>query len=117
MNGFIKKYFREILMVVLITTVIFLLVRIFTPAPDKSELLKYKLEQLDQNINKMKQLQLQLNDSISSYKKDIDKIDENIAKIKSEKTTINNYFEQKKEKIEGMSKQEIDSTFKQRYKY
>jgi septal ring factor EnvC (AmiA/AmiB activator) len=117
MNGFIKKYFREILMVVLITTVIFLLVRIFTPAPDKSELLKYKLEQLDQNINKMKQLQLQLNDSISSYKNEIKKIDENISKIKSEKTTINNFYEEKKEKIEGMSKKEIDSSFRQRYKY
>jgi septal ring factor EnvC (AmiA/AmiB activator) len=85
MNGFIKKYFREILMVVLITTVIFLLVRIFTPAPDKSELLKYKLEQLDQNINKMKQLQLQLNDSISSYKNEIKKIDENISIISTKK--------------------------------
>jgi septal ring factor EnvC (AmiA/AmiB activator) len=117
MKKFIKTYYKEIIQVGLGLLLIFLLVRTFTPAPDKSELLKYKLEQLDQNINKMKQLQLQLNDSISSYKKDIDKIDENISKIKSEKTTINNYFEQKKEKIEGMSKQEIDSTFKQRYKY
>lgn len=113
----IKKYYKEILLVITIGVVIFLLVKILTPAPDKSELLKYKLEQLDQNINKMKQLQLQLNDSISSYKKDIDKIDENISKIKSEKTTINNFYEQKKEKIEGMSKKEIDSSFKQRYKY
>jgi septal ring factor EnvC (AmiA/AmiB activator) len=117
MKKFIKTYYKEIIQVGLGLLLIFLLVRTFTPAPDKSELLKYKLEQLDQNINKMKQLQLQLNDSISSYKKDIDKIDENISKIKSEKTTINNYFEQKKEKIEGMSKQEIDSSFKQRYKY
>lgn len=113
----IKKYYKDILLVITIGVVIFLLVKILTPAPDKSELLKYKLEQLDQNINKMKQLQLQLNDSISSYKKDIDKIDENISKIKSEKTTINNFYEQKKEKIEGMSKKEIDSSFKQRYKY
>jgi septal ring factor EnvC (AmiA/AmiB activator) len=113
----IKKYYKEILLVITIGVVIFLLVKILTPAPDKSELLKYKLEQLNQNINKMKQLQLQLNDSISSYKKDIDKIDENISKIKSEKTTINNFYEQKKEKIEGMSKKEIDSSFKQRYKY
>jgi septal ring factor EnvC (AmiA/AmiB activator) len=117
MKNFIKTYYKEIIQVGLGLLLIFLLVKTFTPAPDKSELLKYELEQLDQNINKMKQLQLQLNDSISSYKKDIDKIGENIAKIKSEKTTINNYFEQKKEKIEGMSKQEIDSTFKQRYKY
>lgn len=117
MKKFIKTYYKEIIQVGLGLLLIFLLVKTFIPAPDKSELLKYKLEQLDQNINKMKQLQLQLNDSISSYKKDIDKIDENISKIKSEKTTINNYFEQKKEKIEGMSKQEIDSSFKQRYKY
>lgn len=117
MINFFKKYYKEVIQVGLGILLIYLLIRTFTPAPDKSELLKYKLEQLDQNINKMKQLQLQLNDSISSYKKEIEKIDENILKIKSEKTTINNYFEQKKEKIEGMSKQEIDSTFKQRYKY
>jgi septal ring factor EnvC (AmiA/AmiB activator) len=110
MKDFIVKNFREILLVVLVATVVFLLIKIFSPAPDKSELLKYKLEQLDQNINKMKQLQLQLNDSISSYKNEIKKIDENISKIKSEKTTINNFYEEKKEKIEGMSKKEIDSS-------
>jgi predicted nucleic acid-binding Zn-ribbon protein len=65
----------------------------------------------------MKQLQTHLNDSIVSYKKDIKKIDENILKIKSEKTTVNNFFEQKKEEIKGMDKKEIDSSFRQRYKY
>jgi energy-converting hydrogenase Eha subunit H len=44
MKNFINKYFKEILVVVLIVVVIFLLVKIFTPAPDKSELLKYKLK-------------------------------------------------------------------------
>ena len=117
MKTFLKTYYKELIQGVLGLLLVFLLVRTFMPIEDKSELLKYKLEQLDQNINKMKQLQLQLNDSIKSYKKDIDKIDENILKIKAEKTTINNFYEQKKEKIEGMSKQEIDSSFKQRYKY
>jgi septal ring factor EnvC (AmiA/AmiB activator) len=114
---FFKKYYKEIIQGCLGLLLVFLLIRTFMPIEDKSELLKYKLEQLDQNINKKKQLQLQLNDSITSYKKDIDKIDENILKIKAEKTTINNFYEQKKEKIEGMAKQEIDSSFKQRYKY
>jgi len=117
MKKFLKTYYKEIIQVGLGLLLIFLLVRTFTPVPDKSELLKYKLEKLDQNINKMKQLQLQLNDSITSYKKDIDKIDENISKIKVEKTTVNNFFEQKKEEIKGMDKKEIDSSFKQRYKY
>ena len=58
MKGFIKTYYKEIIQVVLGLLLVFLLVRTFTPAPDKSELLKYKLDQLDKNINKMKQLQL-----------------------------------------------------------
>jgi len=103
-----------IVLTILLTVV---LIKIFRPIEDRSELLKYKLEQLDKNINNLKGLQKQLNDSISSYKKDIVKIDENISKIKSEKTIINNYYEQKKEQITGMTKKEIDSSFKQRYKY
>ena len=117
MKVFFKTYYKEIIQVVLGLLLVFLIIKTFTPSPDKSELLKYKLEQLDQNINKIIRLQLQLNDSISSYKKDIKKIDENISKIKIEKTTINNFFEQKKEYIKGMDKKEIDSLLKQRYKY
>jgi hypothetical protein len=50
MKDFIVKNFREILLVVLVATVVFLLIKIFSPAPDKSELLKYKIEQLDKKI-------------------------------------------------------------------
>ena len=117
MREFLKYNFKTIIQVVGVLLLVILLVRMFTPTPDKSELLKYKIEQLDQNINKMKQLQLQLNDSISSYKEDIKKIDENISKLKIEKTTVNNFFDQKKEEIKGMDKKEIDSSFKLRYKY
>lgn len=117
MKQFLTKYYKDLLLLVLTIILTIILIKIFRPIEDRSELLKYKLEQLDQNINKMKQLQLQLNDSISTYKKDIEKIDENISKIKTEKTTINNFYEQKKEDIKGMTKKEIDSSFKQRYKY
>jgi septal ring factor EnvC (AmiA/AmiB activator) len=117
MKDFFKYNFKFIIQSIGTILLIVLVIRAFTPVEDRSELLKYKLEQLDQNINKMKQLQLQLNDSISTYKKDIEKIDENISKIKTEKTTINNFYEQKKEDIKGMTKKEIDSSFKQRYKY
>lgn len=117
MKKFLIKNYKDVLLVVLTLLLTIILVKLFRPVEDRTELLKYKLEQLDQNINKMKELQLKLNDSIVSYKKDIEKIDQNISKIKLEKTVINNYYEQKKEKIEGMGKKEIDSTFKQRYKY
>ena len=117
MKNFLVKYYKEILLVVLTLLLTIILIKIFKPIEDRSELLKYKLDQLDQNISKVKNLQIQLNDSITSYKKDIEKIDENILKIKGEKTTVNNYYEQKKDEIKGMDKKEIDSSFKQRYKY
>ena len=79
MKEFFIKYFREILLVVLIGLVVFLLIKVYTPAPDKSDLLKYKLDQLDQKISDLKQKQKQLDDSISGYKRNIEIINENIV--------------------------------------
>jgi peptidoglycan hydrolase CwlO-like protein len=117
MKNFIKKYFKEILLLVTICVVLFLLVKVFTPVTDKSEVLKYKLEQLDTKINDLKQKQKQLGDSIYSYKKEIEKIDKNIDNIRYEKTVINNYYNKKDEEIKGWTNKQIDSLFRKRYKF
>lgn len=117
MKTFFMKYFREILLVVLVATVVFLLVKIFTPTPDKSELLKYKLEELDKKISDIKQKQKQLDDSIKFYKKDIEIIDRNIENIRSEKTTINNYYQIKDKEIPKWTNKQVDSAFRTRYNY
>lgn len=117
MKNFIKKYFKEILLVLTIGVIIFLLVKILTPAPDKGELLKYKLQQLDTKINDLKQKQKDLDDSISTYKKDIERIDENIENIRSQKTVINNYYDEKDKDIKGWSNKQIDSSLRKRYKF
>lgn len=113
----IKKYYKEILLVLTIGVVIFLLVKILTPAPDKSELLKHKLEQLDNKINGLKQKQKDLDDSISVYKEDIKRIDENVENIRSQKTVINNYYDEKTKEINGWSNKQIDSSLRKRYKF
>jgi len=115
MKRFIVKYFKEILLTLLIGVVAFLLVKVLTPAPDKSELLKYKLKQLDTQIDSLNSKQKQLDDSITIYKKDIEKINENIEKIRSQKTVINNYYEKKAKDIPGMTNQQIDSALRKRY--
>ena len=115
MRNIIKTYYKEIALVLLIGAVVFLLVRIFTPAPDKSELLKYKLQQLDTTINNLKQKQKDLDDSISFYKKDIERIDENINNIRSQKTVVNNYYEKKAKEIPGLTNQQVDSSLRKRY--
>lgn len=117
MKNFINKYFKEILVVALIAVVIFLLVKILTPAPDKSELLKYKLKQLDTKIDSLNTKQKQLDDSIARYKKDIERIDENIENIRSQKTIINNYYEKKAKEIPGMTNQQVDSSLRKRYNF
>jgi peptidoglycan hydrolase CwlO-like protein len=117
MKRFISKYYKEIGLVLLISVVVFLLVKIFTPAPDKSELLKYKLQQLDSTINNLKQKQKDLDDSISFYKKDIERIDENINNIRSQKTVVNNYYEKKEKEIQGLTNQQVDSSLRKRYNF
>lgn len=117
MKNIIKTYYKEIAIVLLIGSVIFLMVKIFTPAPDKSELLKYKLQQLDSTINNLKQKQKDLDDSISIYKKDIERIDENINNIRSQKTIVNNYYEKKAKDIPGWTNQQVDSALRKRYDF
>jgi len=117
MKQFFLKYFKEIMLVILTITTIFLLIKIFTPAPDKSDLLKYKLDQLDLKITDLKKKQKDLDDSIAISKKDIQRIDENIENIKSQKTTVNNYYEIKDKEIPKWTNKQIDSAFKARYKY
>jgi len=115
MKDFITKYFKEILLILLIGVVVFLLVKVLTPAPDKSDLLKYKLDQLNKEIDNLNSKQKQLDDSIAMYKKDIERIDENIENIRSQKTTINNYYEKRAKDIPGMTNQQIDSALRKRY--
>lgn len=117
MKNFVSKYFREILMIIVVSAVVFLLVKAFMPPPDKSELLKYKLQQLDDKINGLKQQQKQLDDSILIYRKDIERIDENIENIRSQKTVINNYYDKKDKEIKGWTNKQIDSSLRKRYKF
>jgi septal ring factor EnvC (AmiA/AmiB activator) len=117
MKEFFIKNWKNIVLTLLGVIFIYLLFRVFTPAPDMSEINKYKLEQLDKHINEMKQLQLKLNDSIQSYQNKIDKIDEKIGKIKIEKSQVNNYYTQKKEDIKNADKKQIDSLLRNRYNF
>jgi len=117
MKEFIIRYFREILLVILVVVVTFLLIKIFTPAKDKSELLIYKLEQLDKKIQETEKKQIELDKNIQTYKEDIKRIDENIIDIRNQKSVINNYYENKQKEIPGYTNKQIDSVLRKRYKY
>jgi septal ring factor EnvC (AmiA/AmiB activator) len=117
MKGFIIKNWKNITLGVLGVIFVYLIVRVFTPAPDMSELNKYKLEQIDKHIEEMKNMQKSLSDSIQTYQNKIVEIDDRISKIKVEKKEVNNYYTQKKEEIKNADKKQIDSLLRSRYNF
>jgi septal ring factor EnvC (AmiA/AmiB activator) len=117
MREFLIKNWKNITLGILGVIFVYLLVRVFTPAPDMSELNKYKLEQIDKHIEEMKNMQKSLSDSIQSYQSKITEIDEKISKIKVEKKEVNNYYTQKKEEIKNADKKQIDSLLRSRYNF
>jgi septal ring factor EnvC (AmiA/AmiB activator) len=117
MKEFLVKNWKTITLIFFGVIFVYLLVRVFTPTPDMSELNKYKLEQIDKHINEMKQLQKSLGDSIQAYEKKIDEIDNKISHIKVEKKEVNNFYTQKKEEIKNADKRQIDSLLRQRYNF
>ncbi|HUU87830.1 MAG TPA: hypothetical protein VMX17_08765, partial [Candidatus Glassbacteria bacterium] len=78
MKEFMIKNWKNITLGILGVIFVYLLVRVLTPAPDMSELNKYKLEQIDKHIEEMKNQQKSLSDSIQSYQNKIVAIDEKI---------------------------------------
>ena len=72
MKEFLIKNWKTITLTFLGVIFVYLLVRVFTPTPDMSDLNKYKLEQIDKHINEMKEIQKSLGDSIQAYEKKID---------------------------------------------
>lgn len=113
----IKKYWKHVVGVILAIGVLYGVIYLATPKPQMSELDKYKLEQLDQNIQKLQKLQQSLNDSISSYQQKICEIDDKIGKIKVERKEVNNFYTQKKEEIKNADKKQIDSLLRSRYNF
>jgi peptidoglycan hydrolase CwlO-like protein len=117
MKEFLTKNWKTITLSLLGVIFVYLLVRVFTPTPDMSELNKYKLEQIDKHINEMKTLQKSLSDSIQVYQHKIDEIDDKISHIKVEKKEVNNFYTQKREEIKNADKKQIDSLLRSRYNF
>ena len=114
---FIKKYWKYVVGVILTIGVLYLIVYLATPKPKMSELDKYKLEQLDKNINLIIENQKKLDKQIEGYKNELSHIDSTIATVKNQKIIVKEYYKEQGEKITEMKPSEIDKLFHDRYKY
>ena len=114
---FIKKYWKYVVGVILTIGVLYLIIYLATPKPKMSELDKYKLEQLDKNINLIIENQKKLDKQIEGYKNELSQIDSTISKVKNQKIIVKEYYKEQGEKITEMKPSEIDKLFHDRYKY
>jgi len=117
MKEFLIKNYKEILLIVLSCVIVFILTKLYTQTTDNSELIEYKLNELDKNISEVNQRQKELDKLILTYRKDISKIDSTINNIRIEKKTVNNYYDKKSQDIRNANAKQVDSLFKTRYKY
>ena len=93
MKEFVTKNYQNIVLTLLGVLLVFLLIRTFTPTPDNSELIKYKLEKLDEEINTIEEQRKKIDESIQLYNENIQKIDSSLSKLRVEKNVVNNYYE------------------------
>ena len=114
---FIKKYWKYVVGVILTIGVLYLIIYLATPKPEMSELDKYKLEQLDKDINLIIENQKKLDKQIEGYKNELSHIDSTIATVKNQKIIVKEYYKEQGEKITEMKPSEIDKLFHDRYKY
>ena len=117
MKKFITENFKYVLIAVVSVFVLYWVVYLFTPKPEMSELDKYKLKQLNKDIQDIKNNQEKLDKQIEGYKSQLTKIDSTIANVRNQKVIIKEYYKEKGEEITGMKPSQIDSLFHKRYKY
>ena len=113
---FLNNY-KTLLYILFGVGALYLMVLFFTPKTEMSELDKYKLNQLNKDIQDIKNNQIKLDSTINKYEKEISKIDSTIAKVRNQKTIVKEYYKEKGEEITGMKPSQIDSLFHKRYKY
>lgn len=117
MKQFLNTNFKYILFVVVGLFVMYWMVYLFTPKPQMPDLDKYKLEQLNKDIDSILKNQKQLDKRIEGYKSELTKIDSTIAQVKNQKTIVREYYKDKDKEISAMKRNQIDSLFHKRYNF
>jgi septal ring factor EnvC (AmiA/AmiB activator) len=116
-KDFLFKNYYSIIQTILGILLIFLLVKTFQPIPDNSELIKFKLDTLNKEIESLHLQQRSIDSCIRNTNENIKKIDNQIDSIKVEKKTINNIYNTNSTKIRNFDAKQTDSLLRLRYRY
>lgn len=114
--NFIRENIGWILKVSFAIFIIYYLVFFLTPSVDMTLEQKYKLDSLNQQIQKLHEDNKTLEMKIGEYENIIREVDFNLDRIKGEKTIIKEIYHEKINNVDKLSIPELDSFFTDRYK-
>lgn len=111
------KYFREIIILSFGIIITIFLYKIYFTNYSNSELIKFKLETIDKEIEQLYEQRKSLDSSINLHNKKIEKIDSALNNLKIERKTINNIFQIKENEIKEADAKKTDSLLRLRFRY
>lgn len=117
MLSFLKKYYKNILYVLLGFIVIYFLISILTPKPQMPAEYKAIIDSLTTVNKQLIERQKQIDSSINVYEEQVKQIDFQIDNIKEKTTIVREYYHEVGQQAAQYSPTQVDSFFKARYKY
>jgi peptidoglycan hydrolase CwlO-like protein len=113
---FLKVNYPTILKVLFGLFILYYLIFFLTPRVNMTVSQKQQLDSLNIVIKQLHQDNLKLEDKISDFNNQIEEVDNNINKIKGQKTVVKEIYHEKISNVDKLSIPEIDSFFTDRYK-
>jgi chromosome segregation ATPase len=117
MKTIFTKYFRETIILIFGIIITVFLYKIYFTTYSNNELIKFKLETLDKEIDQLYEQRKSLDSSINVRNKNIEKIDSSLNNLKVERKTVNNIFQIKEVEIREADAKKTDSLLKLRFRY
>lgn len=113
----LNKYYKHILYVILGLVVVYLMIYLFTPKPQILANYKASIDSLIKINNTLIERQSKLDNTLVIYNSKIDSIDGKIDSVKEKTIIIKKYYHEIRDRIDTFHSTQVDSFFKQRYKY
>jgi len=115
MINFIKKYKRDIALIVIVGIFFYWMSAIFSPKLDRIDTFKNKIDSIDNNITVLREQQKNVDENITQLKGEVFEVENTIGSVKNQKVIIKEYYENKINNVDKFTNHELDSFFTNRY--
>lgn len=113
----VKKNYKTVLIIIGSFIALYFIILLATRRPQMPADLKASIDSLTVANKKLMESQQHMDSAISAYESKVEQIDNHISHIKNQTTVVNKYYNDLGQQVDQYQPTQIDSFFKQRYKY